>query len=65
VTGARILVVDDDPAILKAVRHGLEGHGFDVLGLGGASDVVATIERWRPDVLVLDLVLPDGDGAEV
>jgi two-component system KDP operon response regulator KdpE len=65
VTGARVLVVDDDPAILKAVKRGLEGAGFEVEGLGDAREVPARMAGWRPDVLLLDLVLPDGDGAEV
>ena len=64
-SGARVLVVDDDAAILRAVQRGLEGAGFDVSGLGTAGEVEGTIARWRPDVVVLDLVLPDGDGAQV
>jgi two-component system, OmpR family, KDP operon response regulator KdpE len=64
-SGARVLVVDDDPAILRSVQRGLEGAGFDVSALGAAAEVIATIGRWRPDVVVLDLVLPDGDGAEI
>lgn len=61
----RVLVVDDDPAILKAVQRSLEGSGFAVTGMSTASQVVETVERLRPDVLVLDLVLPDGDGVDV
>lgn len=61
----RVLVVDDDPAILKAVQRSLEGSGFVVTGLGCAAEVVATVARWHPDVLVLDLVLPDGNGVDV
>jgi two-component system KDP operon response regulator KdpE len=61
-SGARVLVVDDDPAILKAMERGLGGVGFDVTGLGAAADVLLTVERLRPDVIVLDLILPDGDG---
>lgn len=61
-SGARILVVDDDPAILKAVDKGLRGAGFDVTGVSTAQAVVAEYLRFRPDVVILDLVLPDGDG---
>lgn len=60
--GARILVVDDDPAILKAMERGLGGAGFDVTGLSAAADVLPAVQRLRPDVIVLDLILPDGDG---
>ncbi|MFN8618929.1 MAG: response regulator transcription factor [Dehalococcoidia bacterium] len=64
-SGARILVVDDDPAILKAVNKGLSGAGFDVTGVSTARDVLREYQRVRPDVVVLDLVLPDGDGISV
>ena len=64
-SGARVLVIDDDPAILRAVQRGLEGAGFDVATLTEAREVVSSIGRWHPDVVVLDLVLPDGDGVDV
>jgi two-component system KDP operon response regulator KdpE len=64
-SGARILVADDDPAILRAVRRGLGGAGFDVTGVATAAEVLPAFNRLHPDVVVLDLVLPDGDGIEL
>ena len=64
-SGARVLVVDDDPAILRAVHRGLEGAGFQVTGLPAAKEILVTIATWKPDVLLLDLILPDGDGADI
>jgi two-component system KDP operon response regulator KdpE len=64
-SGARILVVDDDPAILRAVRRALEARDYDVELLETAASVLDTVARFRPDVILLDLVLPDGDGIEV
>jgi two-component system KDP operon response regulator KdpE len=64
-TGARILVVDDDPAILRAVRRSLEARSYDVRSLEAGADVAATVAVFRPDVILLDLVLPDLDGIEV
>lgn len=61
-SGARILVVDDDPAILRAVDKGLSGAGFDVTGVATAREVLPEFQRVHPDVVVLDLLLPDGDG---
>ena len=64
-SGARVLVVDDDPSVLKSLRRGLEGVGFEVSVLAAAAEVLATVAKWRPDVVLLDLVLPDGDGVQV
>ncbi len=61
-SGARVLVVDDDPAILRAVRRVLEAREYDVRVLDSGRDVVATAASFRPDVILLDLMLPDADG---
>jgi two-component system KDP operon response regulator KdpE len=62
-TGAHILVVDDDPGILLAVRRYLEASGFRVDTRAAAMGLLEALRHLRPDVLLLDLVLPDGDGA--
>jgi two-component system KDP operon response regulator KdpE len=64
-TGPRLLVIDDDPAILLAVRRGLEGHGYRVDQLSEGAAVLETIRRAHPDVVLLDLVLPDADGIDL
>jgi len=63
--GARILLVDDDPGIRRSVRRALEGKGYRVLALGDGSGVGAALEGFRPDVALLDLVLPGRDGIEI
>lgn len=61
-TGARVLVIDDDPAILRVVERYLAASGFAVFTLARGAGLPEAIERHRPDILLLDLVLPDGDG---
>ncbi len=63
--GARILVVDDEIAILRALERNLRGHGFQVETATTAADAIAMSERWHPDAVILDLGLADGDGHDV
>ena len=61
----RVLVIDDEPQIRRALRTSLEAHGYEVATVGtGEEGVVATAES-RPDLVLLDLGLPDMDGTEV
>jgi two-component system KDP operon response regulator KdpE len=61
----RVLVVDDDPAIARALRINLTAQGYHVTLAGdGAAALRAAADR-HPDVVVLDLGLPDLDGADV
>jgi two-component system, OmpR family, response regulator len=61
----RVLVVDDEPAIADLVRTALRYEGFDVATAGNGRDVLPTVESFRPDLIVLDVMLPDLDGFEV
>jgi two-component system KDP operon response regulator KdpE len=63
--GARLLVVDDEPSMIRTLRTNLRGHGFQVETAETAGDALASYERRQPDLVVLDLNLPDGDGFEV
>ena len=63
--GARVLVVEDDPYIVVAVRRGLESHGYDVVDCGTLAEARRIITGRMPDILLLDLGLPDGDGIEL
>jgi two-component system, OmpR family, KDP operon response regulator KdpE len=61
----RVLVVDDEPAIFRFLKPALEANGYD---LGAASSVAEGLKRIAaevPDIVVLDLGLPDGDGKDV
>lgn len=64
-TGARILVVDDEPEILRAVRINLSRHGFQVETAATGQQALEMFSRRRPDLILLDLGLPDMDGMDV
>jgi two-component system KDP operon response regulator KdpE len=61
----KILVVDDDPALVKALRIGLTARGDDVATAQSGTDAIAQVALLRPDLVILDLGLPDMDGLEV
>ncbi|HYN09817.1 MAG TPA: response regulator transcription factor [Vicinamibacterales bacterium] len=62
---ARILLVDDEVSIQRAVEPLLRSRGYDVDVAGTARDALAAFDRQLPDLIVLDLGLPDGDGIDV
>jgi len=65
VSGQRILVVDDEQQILRALRTGLRGAGYEVETAATAESALAEAAMRPPDAVILDLVLPDGTGIDV
>jgi two-component system, OmpR family, KDP operon response regulator KdpE len=61
----RVLVVDDEPHLLRALSLNFTSRGFDVTTASTAALALAQIDRQLPDAVVLDLGLPDRDGLEV
>ena len=61
----RILVVDDEPQILRALRINLTARGYDVVTAADGAGALRAAAQAHPDVIVLDLGLPDLDGIEV
>lgn len=64
-SSARVLVIDDEPEIWRAVRAGLTGAGFIAEWAPTGAEGIELVARWHPDVVILDLTLPDLDGIEV
>jgi two-component system KDP operon response regulator KdpE len=62
---SRVLVVDDDPHLLRALRISLRAAGHDVLTAPDGATALRAAVGGHPDVVVLDLGLPDLDGTEV
>ena len=61
----KVLVVDDEPALVSTISYSLRKEGYDVLTAGDGERGLALARRERPDLVVLDLMLPRLDGLEV
>jgi DNA-binding response OmpR family regulator len=65
VSGTRVLVVDDEPIVREVLSRYLAREGFDVEAAADGERALSAVERARPDVVILDLMLPRVDGLEV
>jgi len=61
----RILIVDGEPEVLQATSHLLHEAGYEVIGATSGTDGLRLTEETKPDLVVLDAVLPDIDGLQV
>jgi two-component system, OmpR family, KDP operon response regulator KdpE len=61
----RVLVVDDEPQILRALRAALKGHGYDVQTAADGEEALDALALHPPDIVVLDLVMPGKSGFDV
>jgi two-component system, OmpR family, response regulator len=61
----RLLVVEDDPNIVELLSASLRFAGFDVTAASNGADAVTAVRDAKPDLVVLDIMLPDLDGFEV
>ncbi len=64
-TSPRILVVDDDPGIREVLTDYLGRHGFDARAAGSAAEMDRALEAGRPDLIVLDVMMPGEDGLSI
>ena len=63
--GSRILIVDDDPDLRVLARRALDKDGHSIREAADGHEALAAMSEWKPDLLVLDLVMPEMDGLEV
>ena len=64
-TSARVLVVDDEPAIRRFLRVSLSAHGYTIVEADDGQSALSAVFADRPDLVILDLGLPDLDGIQV
>ncbi len=60
-----IFIVDDDPDILRVLKANLELYGFEVFTAETCASLKRILNEKRPDLLILDIMLPDGDGMDI
>ncbi|MEJ5311348.1 MAG: PAS domain S-box protein [Anaerolineae bacterium] len=60
-----ILIVDDDPLMVQTTRRALASQGYTLLEAGSAAEALQVARQQRPDLVLLDVVLPDMDGVQV
>src|SRR5690606_24893810 len=65
VTLATVLVIDDDPDVVRLFRRLLAGQPYDVLGANTAARAIQLARRIRPMVVLLDVMMPSQDGWEI
>ena len=64
-TKKTIMVVDDNPDIITIVRTILEGKGYKVMSAYSGAELLSSLEKDKPDLVVLDIMMPEMDGLEV
>lgn len=60
----KILVVDDNPVVLKAMYFLLRNHGYEAIMAASGADTLASLRRDKPDLVLLDLDLPDAGNVQ-
>jgi DNA-binding response OmpR family regulator len=61
----KILVAEDEPDVLSILEKKLKQNDFEVLGLSKGKDILDSVKAFKPDLMVLDIIMPDIDGYSV
>jgi DNA-binding response OmpR family regulator len=61
----KILIADDEPDVLAVLEKKLKQNDFEVMALSKGREIIAKVKSFQPDLLILDIVMPDMDGYAV
>jgi len=61
----RIAIVEDEPELASLIQYNLSRHGYEAQVLGGTPGTLRALEQSKPDLILLDVMLPDADGFEL
>jgi len=61
----KILVIEDDPNMIKLIKYNLEKHGYSVISAEGGTEGLQLARQENPDLLILDVLLPGMDGFKI
>ena len=60
-----VLAIDDQPGVLQSLQNALALEGYSVITASSGREALERVARFRPEVVLVDLILPDGDGASI
>lgn len=61
----KIMVIDDEPAVHRLLQIILGDEGYDIVGLGVSEDAGISVSSGKPDIIILDIMMPELDGFEI
>ncbi|MDP3042317.1 MAG: response regulator [Candidatus Omnitrophota bacterium] len=61
----KIMIIDDEFGAVNLLKHRLESEGYEVLALSEAKGVISELHRFAPDIIILDLLMPEYGGLDV
>jgi len=60
----RVMIIDDEKSAVDLLKHRLESEGYQVLALLDAKGIIAELNRFTPDIIILDLLMPEYGGLD-
>lgn len=61
----KVMIIDDEKSAIDLIKHRLECEGYQVLALSDAKEIIPELHRFVPDIIILDLLMPEYGGLDV